>query len=122
MHFLNQYSMINWLHLSVSVGNESGGISGALGGALTIPLDTIKVRKQVLSLRSTKGIDIVKDIYNERGIYGFYRGIIPRTCQYTLTAAIIMLVYDWVKLMSTHKNVSHDTLINEWVSFDSFKF
>eukprot|EP01084_Bolivina_argentea_P097652 175535_1 len=80
----------------------SGGIAGSFGGLLTMPLDTIKVRKQVLEKRSTKGIHIIKKVYGELGIFGFWRGVIPRTCQYTVTCAIIMTVYDWVKRMSKH--------------------
>eukprot|EP01083_Nonionella_stella_P013981 39330_1 len=78
----------------------SGAIAGGLGGFLTIPLDTIKVRKQVLAKRSTKAIDIVKNVYNELGILGFWRGVVPRTCQYTITCAIIMTVYDLIKRVS----------------------
>ena len=78
----------------------SGGISGGIGGLLTMPLDTIKVRKQVLGRRGTKGLDIIKSVYSELGVFGFWRGVVPRTCQYTVTCAIIMTVYGWVKKTS----------------------
>jgi len=88
------YLMLNFM---------AGGISGGLGGLLTMPLDTVKVRKQVLARRSTRSIGIVKDVHGELGIFGFFRGVIPRTCQYTITCAIIMTVYDWVKRMSRNE-------------------
>ena len=82
----------------------AGSISGGLGGLLTMPLDTIKVRKQVLAKRSTKSKHIIKNVYNELGLFGFWRGVIPRTCQYSVTCAIIMNVYDWVKRLSQNES------------------
>merc|ERR1712013_355781 len=78
----------------------SGSVSGALAGMLTMPLDTVKIRKQVLAKRSTRSRHIVKAVYNELGVRGFFRGVVSRTCQYTVTCAVIMTVYDWVKRVS----------------------
>ncbi|KAK5779557.1 Fe(2+) transporter PWA37_004437 [Arxiozyma heterogenica] len=84
----------------------SGGISGALGAALTTPLDCIKT---VLQVRGSKSVsmDIMKRadtftkaaraIYQVHGWRGFWRGLTPRTISFIPATAISWTSYEMAK-------------------------
>lgn len=84
----------------------SGGISGALGAALTTPLDCIKTVLQVrgsesVSLEVMKEADTfgkaAKAIYQVYGWKGFWRGLSPRTISFIPATAISWTAYEMAK-------------------------
>jgi len=67
---------------SLSIDVASGWIGGAVGIAVTHPLDSIRVMKQYQARISKNNIGyyaIFKQIRDTHGFAGFYRGIIPPT-------------------------------------------
>lgn len=84
----------------------SGGISGALGAALTTPLDCIKTVLQVRG-SETVSMDVMKQadtfgkaakaIYQVYGWKGFWRGLSPRTISFIPATAISWTSYEMAK-------------------------
>lgn len=84
----------------------SGGISGALGAAITTPLDCIK---NVLQVRGSESVsmDVMKQadtfgkaakaIYQVYGWKGFWRGLSPRTISFIPATAISWTSYEMAK-------------------------
>jgi len=75
------------------IGGLIGGTCGVLGSH---PLDTVKTHVQ------TSGNGILasaRKIYNELGIRGFYRGIVPPTVGFATEKLIVFGVYENLKLM-----------------------
>lgn len=57
-----------------------GGMSGVIATSLVLPLDTIKVRIQLLSERAIQGanrsfVSVVQTIFHKEGLLGFYKGL-----------------------------------------------
>ena len=84
----------------------SGGISGAVGAALTTPLDCIKTVLQVrgsesVSMDSMKKADSFRKaadaIYQLYGWKGFWRGLTPRTISFIPATAISWTSYEMAK-------------------------
>jgi len=60
----------------------SGWVGGAMGIALTHPLDSVRVAKQYqarLSKNNLNYLQIFRQIRNIHGLSGFYRGVLPPT-------------------------------------------
>jgi len=67
---------------SLIIGMTSGYIGGAIGIALTHPLDSVRVTKQYqarFSKNNLNYIQIFRQIRCTHGFAGFYRGILPPT-------------------------------------------
>lgn len=67
----------------------AGSISGAVARAVTAPLDTIKIRFQLLLLRTdgVTGIELVKNILRNEGITALWKGNVPAELLYILYGA-----------------------------------
>lgn len=57
-----------------------GGMSGMIATSLVLPLDTIKVRIQLLNERALQGVNrsfvsVVQNILQTEGVLGFYKGL-----------------------------------------------
>lgn len=60
------------------LGLVSGMVFGAVSPVVGHPFDTVKTRMQAEMRCHTIGTaDVVKTIYRNEGIFGFYRGFIP---------------------------------------------
>lgn len=75
-----------------------GGVSGAVGAAITTPLDVCKTLLQTKgtstdpAIRNCKGmIDACKLIYRTIGLSGFSRGIVPRVLTFMPSNALCWL-------------------------------
>ncbi|PXF48532.1 Solute carrier family 25 member 38 [Gracilariopsis chorda] len=87
--------------LTRAVNFSSGGLSGGLATLITQPVDVVKTRTQ-LSLKAMGSgptrysgfIDGVSRIFNEEGIYGFFRGSSPRFFKRILGSAITWMVFE----------------------------
>lgn len=71
-----------------------GMIAGSCAGSLTTPLDVIKTRI-MLAERGESGIfHVLRVIYREDGIGGFFKGVVPRTMWISLGGAIFLGGYN----------------------------
>lgn len=73
----------------------SGGLSGTIATAISYPFDTIRTR---LAADSTKGFqnlgNIIRKVYAQESIYGFYGGIRPTIYQIFLGTATSFWTYE----------------------------
>ncbi|KAE9595266.1 putative mitochondrial carrier protein [Lupinus albus] len=81
----------------------SGGIiAGATSSCITTPLDTIKTRLQVMSYEKKSTVkQVVKDLINEDGWKGFYRGFGPRFFSISAWGTSMILTYEYLKRLCT---------------------
>ena len=73
-----------------------GAISGGIAACVTTPLDVIKTRI-MLAEAGSKNVTIpkiVKSVYREKGVKGFFAGVAPRVLWITLGGAIFFGFYD----------------------------
>lgn len=77
----------------------AGAASGFLAGVVVCPLDVVKTRLQAQGSRSRyQGfIGAFRTIFNEEGVRGLYRGVVPVMVGYLPTWAIYFTVYERAK-------------------------
>ena len=96
----------------------SGACAGLVSSVVTCPLDVIKTRLQVRPEASTSGsithggfdnvTTVIRKIWTEDGLRGFYRGLGPTVIGYLPTWAIYFCVYDaGKKFFGEHTALSH---------------
>jgi len=94
----SHYSDLPWFFFSAGVG-------GAVAAAMTLPLDVVKTRLQtdgaMNATNSTKPHSgmrtIVSSIWQNEGVYGFYKGFAPRILMATPAAAMCWGTYESVR-------------------------
>ncbi|XP_047162695.1 solute carrier family 25 member 44-like [Vigna umbellata] len=75
-----------------------GIIAGASSSCITTPLDTIKTRLQVMGHENKTSIkQVAKDLINEDGWKGFYRGFGPRFFSMSAWGTSMILTYEYLK-------------------------
>ncbi|XP_019456598.1 PREDICTED: solute carrier family 25 member 44-like [Lupinus angustifolius] len=79
------------------VQGAGGIIAGASSSCVTTPLDTIKTRLQVMSHEKGTVKQVVKDLINEDGWKGFYRGFGPRFFSISAWGTSMILTYEYLK-------------------------
>lgn len=82
-HLVHDYEMPSMM---------AGFFSGAVGPILNNPLDVIKTRLQTFRQKTIQ--NVFCDIYREKGVAGFYRGLTPRLARIMPGQAITFGVYD----------------------------
>ena len=86
----------------------SGCSAAVFSAIITQPLDVLKVRLQVEHRDITNGLISIKDIsrklHAQAGIFGFYRGLIPRITHLTLWGTILSSAYEYLKHISRVDN------------------
>jgi solute carrier family 25 S-adenosylmethionine transporter 26 len=102
------------------VGISSGGIAGAIAGAVTTPLDVAKTRIQLRT--ATRPLDVTRTsavslpgmlihIYREAGLRGLSKGLLPRTVQCGLGGSLWLGAFEVSKHLlmcpSPSKLMSH---------------
>ena len=75
-----------------------------------MPLDTVRTRKQVISEmdRRTPVWHIFKNVYENEGITGFWKGVGARMTQNAITAACMLTCYELIKRLSVDHHVDDD--------------
>lgn len=74
-----------------------GGIAGASSVFANTPLDVIKTRMQGVDAHKYKGVvDCAKQVYNQSGLLGFYKGTVPRLGRVCLDVAIVFTIKEQV--------------------------
>ncbi|XP_054803100.1 uncharacterized protein LOC129306496 [Prosopis cineraria] len=82
----------------VLVQATGGIIAGATASCLTTPLDTIKTRLQVMGHEKKISVKkVVKDLINEDGWKGLYRGLGPRFFSMSAWGTSMILAYEYLK-------------------------
>nr|AAR13302.1 mitochondrial carrier protein [Phaseolus vulgaris] len=82
----------------IKSGKALGGIiAGASSSCITTPLDTIKTRLQVMGHENKSSIkQVAKDLINEDGWKGFYRGFGPRFFSMSAWGTSMILTYEYL--------------------------
>lgn len=81
----------------VQIESIAGYVGGAIGIATTHPLDTVRIQLQSLSAKSDAKANfrnIVRNILNESGPLGFYKGLLPPVVLRGGTMCINRAVYE----------------------------
>ncbi|KAI5064051.1 hypothetical protein GOP47_0020721 [Adiantum capillus-veneris] len=89
--------------LVVSVQAAGGVVAGAASSVITTPLDTIKTRLQVMENKEGHKPTIIgtaKQLINEDGWRGFYRGLGPRFLNMSLWGTSMIVTYEYLKRLS----------------------
>jgi solute carrier family 25 protein 44 len=79
--------------------SASGAMAGATAGAVTTPMDVVKVRRQ-LSPNDVTTVQVAKDLWRADGVAGFTRGMAARVLNMAPSGALIITVYELVKRLS----------------------
>lgn len=88
------------------VQGVSAAIAGGISALITMPLDTIKTRLQVLESddNGRKGPTVVQTVRNlvrEGGWAACYRGLGPRWASMSMSATTMITTYEFLKRLST---------------------
>ncbi|KAI4316489.1 hypothetical protein L6164_024469 [Bauhinia variegata] len=90
----------------VAVQGLSAVMASGVSAIITMPLDTIKTRLQVLDAeengrrRPLTVMQTVKDLVKESGLVACYRGLGPRWVSMSMSATIMITSYEFLKRMS----------------------
>ncbi|XP_076898129.1 uncharacterized protein LOC143551619 [Bidens hawaiensis] len=91
----------------MAVQGVSAAMAGGVSALVTMPLDTIKTRLQVLDNNNNnnrKGPTIgqtVRNLVREGGWMAFYRGLGPRWASMSMSATTMITTYELLKRLST---------------------
>ena len=91
----------------VAVQVLSAVMASGVSAIVTMPLDTIKTRLQVLDLeengrrRPLTFVQTVRNLVKEGGLVACYRGLGPRWASMSMSATTMITTYEFLKRMST---------------------
>lgn len=78
-----------------------GGFAGSTAALFTTPFDVVKTRVQLQALRPVRKYEGVrhalKEIFQQEGLRGLYRGLTPRLAMYISQGAIFFTSYEFLK-------------------------
>ncbi|KAK6119648.1 hypothetical protein DH2020_046614 [Rehmannia glutinosa] len=94
------------LEAVVAVQGLSASMASGVSALVTMPLDTIKTRLQVLDGEESLPtvLQTVRNLVKEGGLGGCYRGLGPRWASMSISATTMITTYEFLKRLST-KNV-----------------
>ncbi|CAG9853669.1 unnamed protein product [Phyllotreta striolata] len=75
----------------------SAGIGATLSSFVTHPPDVLKTQMQLYPNKNPTLVSVVKNVYKEHGLKGFYQGIVPRIMKRAVFAAVAWTLYERVK-------------------------
>ena len=97
---MSNESLKKWLNPSgkfdLATYLVSGGLSGAIAGGLTTPLDVVKTRMQKKENEDMPVSQCLRRILNDEGIGGFYKGMGIKIGQTIGTSALMFAFYDTI--------------------------
>ncbi|XP_065868326.1 uncharacterized protein [Euphorbia lathyris] len=90
----------------MAVQGVSAAMAGGVSALITMPLDTIKTRLQVLNgeengKRGPSVGQVVKNLVKEGGWAACYRGLGPRWASMSMSATTMITTYEFLKRLST---------------------
>lgn len=80
--------------VALYVNFTNGIMAGFLASLITQPADVIKTNAQLYPKKYNRLKTTALFIYKERGMWGFWRGLLPRTLRRTLMSALAWTVYE----------------------------
>uniref|UniRef100_A0A0A9YNN6 Mitochondrial substrate carrier family protein P n=1 Tax=Lygus hesperus TaxID=30085 RepID=A0A0A9YNN6_LYGHE len=93
-----------------------GSVAGVAAQTVSFPIETVRRRLQVVGFQDVATIDpvaanknhntvlrVIRDLWNQSGIFGFYRGLLPNYIKIIPAAGISFLTYESIK-----------NVINDW--------
>ncbi|KAK7321572.1 hypothetical protein VNO77_32361 [Canavalia gladiata] len=92
--------------MMVGVQGLSAVMASGVSAIVTMPLDTVKTRLQVLDAEENGGrrpmgfVQTVRNLVKEGGVLGCYRGLGPRWASMSMSAATMITTYEFLKRMS----------------------
>lgn len=81
---------------SASVHFVCGLLAGLLASCVTQPADVIKTRMQLYPREFRTFYSSLISIYHQYGLYGYFKGIVPRMLRRTLMSAMTWTIYEEV--------------------------
>ena len=78
----------------------SGGLAGATTGAMTSPLDVIKVRRQ-LGRTEMSTLRVAREALRTEGTRAFFKGCVARMLNMTPSGLVTISAYEFIKRIST---------------------
>nr|GMC46994.1 solute carrier family 25 member 44-like [Ipomoea batatas] len=94
----------------VAVQGISAAVASGVSALVTMPMDTIKTRMQVLDgggegnmRRPATVFQTVRNLVKESGISGCYRGLGPRWASMSMSATTMITTYEFLKRLSTKR-------------------
>lgn len=99
----NMLYVKNEFYRDIICQSIGGSLAGATAGAISNPIDIIKVRKQLLP-KDIKLSQIVKDLLRESGPQAFLKGITARMLSMFGSGMVTVSVYELIKRLSKKKN------------------
>lgn len=95
----------------MAVQGMSAAVAGGVSALITMPLDTIKTRYQVLDgeehgRRGPSLGQTVRSLVKEGGWLACYRGLGPRCASMSMSATTMITTYEFLKRLSA-KNQEH---------------
>ena len=102
----------------MGVQGVSAAVAGGVSALITMPLDTIKTRLQVLEAGDENGArrsavptvgQTVRNLVREGGWSACYRGLGPRWASMSMSATTMITTYEFLKRLSAKNN--HDQVL-----------
>uniref|UniRef100_A0A5B7ARF0 Putative solute carrier family 25 member 44-like n=1 Tax=Davidia involucrata TaxID=16924 RepID=A0A5B7ARF0_DAVIN len=96
----------------VAVQGLSAAMASGFSALVTMPLDTIKTRLQVLDGEAGNGrrpptvVQTMKNLVKEGGLGACYRGLGPRWASMSMSATTMITTYEFLKRLSTKSQES----------------
>ena len=91
----------------------AGALSGSIAALITLPFDVVKTHRQIELGDSSnskamprKTVDVMRQIYQQRGISGLFTGIVPRLSKVAPACAIMISTYESGKAFFRRHNES----------------
>jgi solute carrier family 25 protein 44 len=97
---------------TVAVQGLCAAMASGVSALITMPLDTIKTRLQVLDgeengrRKPLKVVPAVRNLVKEAGLSACYRGLGPRWVSMSMSATTMITTYEFLKRMSTKRQES----------------
>ena len=81
---------------SVSINFGCGITAGVLASAITHPADVVKTKMQLYPSEFKNALNAFYFVYNKYGVFGYFKGIVPRMLRRTLMTTMAWTVYEQV--------------------------
>lgn len=93
------------------LGLASGIVFGAVSPVVGHPFDSVKTRMQAeLQYHNVGAVEIVRNIYRNEGIFGFYRGFVPPLVGSMAFRGILFSAYSGTYAACEHVPILHNEI------------
>lgn len=108
-------------HPSFSFSFVAGAAAGTVAAVITLPFDVVKTHRQIelgemvlgsKSKESVRTLNMLKNIFNQRGVQGLFAGLVPRVVKVAPACAIMISTYEFGKSFFRQFNGSGKTFLS----------